>query len=307
MCVLCPPALCDQWQKELATKLNLDTVVITSGTVNQLERKKASTESIYRYYPVQVASIDFIKSDRNRHLFLPVPDMIIVDEAHGAAVATSTNQSQQQRHRLLRDIASDASRHLILLTATPHSGIEAAFRSLLGLLKPEFGDWDTATLSEQQRTTLARHFVQRTRRDIEHDWEGDHCFPKRESSDETYRLSSGYQELFSKTYDFCSEMVRTGESMDKRRQRVRYWGALALLRCVMSSPAAAAAALETRHDALAGSDDEIDFHEFIFESVDDVTDDEQPVPPVVSAEATLVDHDRVRLRTRRLVPTVLGS
>jgi hypothetical protein len=251
LCVLCPPYLCEQWQKELSEKFNLEAVVIRSGTVNQLERRKAGTESIYRHYPVQVASIDFLKSDRNRHLFLlDCPDLVIVDEAHGAASASERNQSQHQRHELVSAIAAMADQHLILLTATPHSGIESAFRSLLALLRPECNAWDTASLTEPQRIELARHFVQRTRRDIERDWEGEHCFPQRASADEIYRLSPAYQELFTKTYEFCSAIVRAGEQLDKRQQRVRYWGALALLRCVMSSPAAAVAALETRHDAL---------------------------------------------------------
>jgi superfamily II DNA or RNA helicase len=309
LCVLCPPFLCEQWQQELAEKFNLDAVLIRSGTINQLERRKAGTESIYRHYPVQVASIDFLKSDRNRHLFLlDCPDLIIVDEAHGAASASEHNQSQHQRHELVRTIAAMQDRHLIMLTATPHSGIESAFRSLLALLRPEFKTWDTATLTEPQRITLARHFVQRTRRDIMHDWEGEHCFPQRHSSDEIYRLSRPYQDLFIRTYTFCAEIVRAGETLDKRQQRVRYWGALALLRCVMSSPAAAVAALETRHEALAAGEDEADFRSFIFESAEDRTDDEQPTPPVQATDATLVDTDRRRLRELgRLARALLHS
>ncbi len=297
-CVLCPPYLCEQWQKELSEKFNLEAVIIRSGTIGQLERQKPGHESIYRHYPIQVASIDFLKSDRNKHAFLlNCPDLVIVDEAHGSAVASDRNQSQHQRHELVRAIAAKEDRHLILLTATPHSGVESAFRSLLALLRPELGEWSTTALTEPQRIELARHFVQRTRRDIETDWEGEHCFPTREPSDEIYRLSPAYQDLFAKTYDFCSEIVRSGEALDQRQKRVRYWGALALLRCVMSSPAAAVRALETRHDALATMDDEEpDFRTFIFESSDDRTDDEQPTPPVESAEATLAETDRRRLR-----------
>ncbi len=265
LCVLCPPYLCEQWERELSEKFNLDAVVIRSGTVGQLERRKSSAESIYRYYPVQVASIDFVKSDRNRHQFLlNCPDLIIVDEAHGAAVTAPANLNQQQRHALVREIAATQDRHLLLLTATPHSGIDSAFRSLLSLLRPDYGGWDVAALTEPQRIELARHFVQRTRRDIEREWESEHCFPAREAVDETYRLSEAYEKLFARTYEFCSEMVLTGEKLDKRRQRVRTWGALALLRCVMSSPAAAVAALEARHDALGESPDDPDFREFIF-------------------------------------------
>ncbi|MBI2506484.1 MAG: helicase, partial [Candidatus Latescibacteria bacterium] len=47
-CVLCPPYLCEQWQKELAEKFNLDAVVIRSGTINQLERRRTGQDSIYK-------------------------------------------------------------------------------------------------------------------------------------------------------------------------------------------------------------------------------------------------------------------
>jgi len=309
ICVLCPPYLCDHWHKELSKKLNLESVIIRSGTISQLERRKAGHASIYRHYPVQVASIDFLKTDRNKHLFLlDCPVFVIVDEAHGSA-ATEGNQNQHQRHSFLREIAANEQRHLVLVTATPHSGIESAFQSLLGLLRPQFGTWDTASLAEPERIELARHFVQRTRRDIEKDWEGEHCFPKREPSDETYRLSAAYRELFARTYDFCCEIVQGGQSLDKRRQRVRYWGALALLRCVMSSPAAAVAALESRHETLASeSEEEPDFRSFVFESAEDRTDDDQPTPPLEAAEITLADADRARLRELgRAAKALLGS
>jgi superfamily II DNA or RNA helicase len=299
VCVLCPPYLCDQWHKELTEKLNLESVVVRAGTVGALERRKTGSESIYRHYPVQVASIDFLKSDRNKHLFLlDCPEFVIVDEAHGSALAAESRQQQHQRHELVSEIAAKQDRHLILLTATPHSGIESAFRSLLALLRPEFADFDMSALIEAERVELARHFVQRTRRDIEHDWETDHCFPKRDPADETYRLSKPYRQLFDKVYDFCWEIVQSGTSLGKRQQRARHWGALALLRCVMSSPAAAVAALESRHNAVTSDDqeDEPDFGIFVFESADDRTDDEQPNPPVEAAEATLADTERRRLR-----------
>jgi hypothetical protein len=212
VCVFCPPYRCEQWQKELSEKFNLEAVVVRSGTIRQLERPTAGRESIYRYYPIQVASIDFLKSDRNKHQFLQFcPDLVIVDEAHGSAASSGRNEGQHQRHQLVQEIAAKADQHVILLTATPHSGVESAFRSLIGLLRPEFAAWDTSALDEPERIELARHFVQRTRRDIEHDWEGEHCFPTRDPDDKTYRLSDPYRELFAKTFDFCSEMVRSGQ------------------------------------------------------------------------------------------------
>jgi hypothetical protein len=150
LAVLCPLYLCDQWQQELREKFNFhEAVVIRSSTVGQLERNKPAARTLYEHYPVQVISIDWVKSERNRHAFLlHAPELVIVDEAHGAAMAK--NQNQQQRHEFLREVAKDESRHLILLTATPHSGVESAFRSLLGLLDRRFGEWDVNDLSENR-------------------------------------------------------------------------------------------------------------------------------------------------------------
>ncbi len=297
MAVLCPPYLCDQWAKELREKFNLEAVVVRSGTVGQLERAKPPLQTIYQHYPIQVISIDYVKSERNRHAFLlDPPDLLIVDEAHG--VAQATQKSQQQRYEFLCAAAQDSGRHVILLTATPHSGVEQAFRSLLGLLNPRFAEWDMNDLRESQVRELARHFVQRTRKDIEHYWEGDHCFPEREAVDRTYQLSPAYRALFEKTYDFCAEIVRTGQKLEERKRRVRYWGALALLRCVMSSPAAALAALETRRQALGEpeAEDEIDFRGFIFESDQDRTEDEPPPSSPEGGDRGIAEDERRALR-----------
>jgi superfamily II DNA or RNA helicase len=310
LCVLCPPYLCEQWQKELSEKFSLDAVIIRSGTVSQLERRiPAGAGSIFSYYPVQVVSIDFVKGDRKRANFIQhCPDFVIVDEAHGAASAAGTNANQQQRHHLLKDLAASPTRHLVLLTATPHSGIPESFRSLLALLRPEFASYEITALTEPQRIELARHFVQRTRKDIEKDWEAEHCFPKRVPSDEHYRLSDAYGSLFQKTYEFCTELVRTGQSLGKRQQRVRYWAALALLRCVMSSPAAAIAALDRRDGALPQTEEEADFSQNIFESGNEQTDDSQPTPPIESAEQTMPESDRRKLRDlSRLAESIAHS
>ncbi|MDR7608090.1 MAG: DEAD/DEAH box helicase, partial [Armatimonadota bacterium] len=243
--VLCPPYLCDQWQKELTEKFHLEAVVVSSGTVGQLDRRTPPGRTVYQHYPVQVISIDFVKHPRNKHNFLiHAPELVIVDEAHGAAPGRGADR--HLRYELVQELAQDRDRHLILLTATPHSGIAEAFQRLLGLLAPEFEGWDLARLGEPERARLARHFVQRTRRDIEKQWEGAPCFPTRETVDATYTLSPAYRLLFDAVYAFCRGIVESGRELAEHRRRMRYWSALALLRCVMSSPRAAKVALARR-------------------------------------------------------------
>ena len=67
---------------------------------------------------------------------------------------------------------------MILLTATPHSGVEEAFLSLLGLINPDFAKFDLAQMEEKERITLSQHFIQRRRADIK-TWLGeDNAFPR---------------------------------------------------------------------------------------------------------------------------------
>ena len=68
------------------------------------------------------------------------------------------------RHELVTGLAEDAGRHLILVTATPHSGKEDGFRNLLALLDPDLAPVDLESVQGRER--LARHFVQRRRADI---------------------------------------------------------------------------------------------------------------------------------------------
>src|SRR5581483_2419579 len=137
--VLCPPHLAEQWQMELREKFHLEATLVLASTATQLERTCRFGESIFQRYPITIVSTDFIKSERRREEFLRTsPNCVMVDEAHTCANAGEGRGSHQQRYRLISQLAKDEERHLILVTATPHSGNEAAFRSLLRLLNPDF-------------------------------------------------------------------------------------------------------------------------------------------------------------------------
>lgn len=255
--VLCPPALCDQWQRELAEKVNLDTTVIRSGTVSRLEKQTPQNRSIFRHHRHLVASIDLVKSDTYRAAFLEhLPDLVLVDEVHGAArpAGNRGGATQQQRYELLRAIAQRTGQHLVLLSATPHSGVEESFRSILGLLKPDFERLDLSRLPGAERIELAKHFVQRRRADVRHWMGADTPFPEREPIEAPYRFSPAYDAFYREVYAFARGVVETAESLGGWKQRMRYWSALALLRCVSSSPQAALAALQNRGGSLPANE-----------------------------------------------------
>ena len=250
--VVCLPHLCEQWQAEIRDKLDLEAVIIRSNTQARLDRQIQGDTSVYDYYPYQVISIDFIKSDTRRDVFIEqCPEMVIVDEAHTCAKPAGASQSQQQRYHLVSRIASKSdNQQLILLTATPHSGKPEEFHSLLGMLRPDFETLDLPNSSQNQRKDLAKFFVQRKRGDVEK-WMGeDTPFPKRDAFEWPYDLSTGYGQFFEQILDFARKLIAP-DSVSGVQRRVHYWTALALLRGVMSSPAAGIEMLNTRLTGLA--------------------------------------------------------
>src|SRR5439155_20342346 len=70
-------------------------------------------------------------------------------------------------------------------------------------------------------------------------------------------FSKNYRALFDDILSFARDYVGEEDSGERRR-RVRYWSALALLRCVSSSPAAAAATLRSRAAVDQAGDEEVD-------------------------------------------------
>ena len=166
LAVLCPPHLVEQWQQELASHFNLQAAALTAASAGRIERDLPHGVSLFDHYACVVVSLDYIKSERHREHFLSIaPECIIVDEAHTCA---SNGQGKQLRFQLLQRLVANPDRHLIMLTATPHSGDEAAFYNLLSLLNPDFSHLQTRTsAADPLRQDLARHFVQRRRKDIE--------------------------------------------------------------------------------------------------------------------------------------------
>lgn len=257
LAVLCPPHLAEQWQREMEEKFHIQAELVLPSTVRRLERDLPFGTSLFEAHPFVVVSIDFIKGERYRDEFVRAcPELVIVDEAHGAT--RSTVRAQQLRHQLVSRLAEDRRRHLVLVTATPHSGNEDAFRSLLELIDPSLADLPedlSGPQNEHHRRTLARYLVQRRRADVEHYLGADTEFPERDDREETYALSEEYRRLFDRVLAYARERVRDREG-GAHRQRVRWWAALGLLRALGSSPAAAAATLRTRAGGIGTADPE---------------------------------------------------
>jgi hypothetical protein len=199
-------------------------------------------QTLFNAYPFTVVSLDYIKAEKRREGFARAcPDFVIVDEAHACV---GTQKGRQQRFELLSGLARNPERRMILLTATPRSGDEDAFARLLSLVEPSFTSMNFEDARYRER--LARHFVQRRRIDlVSGDWDEDRAFPNHETTEFPYRLSLAHLKFQESSLDYCLGVVsRVGSG--QRERRLAFWGTLALMRCVGSSPAAAMSALRNR-------------------------------------------------------------
>lgn len=273
--VLCPPHLVDQWVKELRTRFHFPAEAVTAGTARRLERGLPLGTSLFDAHPFTVVSLDYIKSDRRRDEFArSCPEAIVVDEAHTCTTGAGV---RHQRYRLLSQLLESPDRHAVLCTATPHSGDETAFARLLALVDPSFAALEQMLDHEMpapMRERLAGHLVQRRRIDIR-EWHDETLFPDRQTADLPYRLTGTWEAFLEDVLAYCEEVTEAAGT-GTRERRLAFWGTLALLRCVASSPAAAVRALQTR---LSNTLEQADALARLGEQVFELDPDEGDAPP----------------------------
>ncbi len=282
LAVLCSPQLAPQWQAELRTKFGIHAELLLPSTAARLARGIPFGSTVYEHHPYLVVSTDYIKQRNRRDEFaLACPDLLVVDEAHTCVAPSSMAGGQaHMRYALLCRLADDQRRHLLLLTATPHNGDEGAWQSFIGLLDNRLAELPTDLSGperEPDRQLLAKYLVQRQRADIREYLDEDTPFANRLYTEEAYELTVEYRRLLDRVLAYARETV-LDPNLNALRQRVRWWSAIALLRCLASSPASAEQTLLNRSDlALVGTTDEADklASPRVFDSdLDDATDGE---------------------------------
>lgn len=278
--VLCPPHLVDQWVSELAEKFDIDAVAVTAARARGLERGLPTSQSLFEAYPYTVVSLDYIKADSRRDEFARAcPQFVIVDEAHACV---GNERGKHQRFDLLQTLSADADRHMLLLTATPHSGDIVAYDRLLGLVHPDLAggpESGDANARERYARRLAQHFIQRRRPDIQDGWDEKRAFARHETKESPFTLAGDFATFQEAVLDYCLNVTERAGS-DQRHRRLAFWGTLALMRCVGSSPAAAVSALRNR---LGGMAEEEAIEPVVFDAEDGVLN-ESDVEPATAIE-----------------------
>ena len=155
--ILTPAGLRDQWAHELSSRFDIDTDIVDGPFLRSVVTSLSRGVNPWTLAAVRIASFDFIKrAEVLRSLEEIVWDLVLIDEAHGMT-------GDSDRGIAGRALTSRA-RHVVLLTATPHAGDEAAFVSLcdLGRLATA-GDRHPIVIFRRSRVDVGLTTLRRTR------------------------------------------------------------------------------------------------------------------------------------------------
>jgi SNF2 family DNA or RNA helicase len=229
--VVVPANLREQWQEALDHFFHLDATIISSDRLPALERRLLPGQSPWEAHNVVIASVDYLKL--HRHLVLQYPwDVAIVDEAHLCARPhrrPGAPAPDMKRWEFAQALAQ-RTRHLLLLTATPHSGYTDSYASLLELLDAGLVHGDVI-----DRTRARAHVCQRRRRDIE-SWyadQGQSPFPQRDQDEIVVAPSKDQLRLLEQLRDYTDELDTEAEAAP-----LNAWVAAHLQKRALSSPEA---------------------------------------------------------------------
>jgi len=250
-CLIVAPAnLAEQWQDELLTKFNLHFHIVNRAEI------EAAAGNPFDERDLIIGRIDLLKQDENMECLTQTEwDLVVVDEAHkmSATYDTSGDKRETARYKLGR-LLGEKTRHLLLLTATPHRGKELDFQLFLDLLdgdrfegRPRGGSTQHDA-SDLMRRLLKEELV---------DFEGKPLFPERRAYTVNYDLSDDETALYTGVTRYVSEEMSRAETAAQgeggegaKRRAVVGFALTTLQRRLASSPNAIYRSLARRRARL---------------------------------------------------------
>ena len=131
--VVTPPGVMRQWQEELSDKFGFDDFLIYGHDFEVNEPRH------WKLYDHVIGSMDRFKGEDHLSALLGAEpwDLIIVDEAHRLTRRQYGNKYHSSQRFQLAARLRQRSDSIVMLTATPHQGLQDQFKALLELLRPD--------------------------------------------------------------------------------------------------------------------------------------------------------------------------
>lgn len=245
--IVAPGGLAGQWQDELLEKFRLRFHILGS-----VDENTSSTQNPFKDHDLLIVRMDAVA--RSHDLLMPLLeestwDLTVVDEAHRMSASKGFRKELHKTKRfILGESLRSISRHLLLLTATPHNGDNEAFQAFLSLLDPDRFEAAYQTSNTQVDTSgLMRRMVKEELLTFE----GKPLFPERRAVTVPYMLTQPEMDLYESVTSYVREEMNRAEAALQGRESKAVGFALTVLqRRLASSPAAIYSSLKRRHDRL---------------------------------------------------------
>jgi superfamily II DNA or RNA helicase len=242
--IVAPGGLVEQWQDELYLKFGLAFEILTpqfSETV--------FGASAFEQHPLLIARMDQLA--RNEELLAELArsewDLVVVDEAHRMGAHYFGGELKKTKRFQLGELLGEIARHLLLMTATPHSGKEEDFQLFLTLLdRDRFEGKYQAKVHNADTSGVMRRMVKEELLTFE----GKPLFPERVAQTVPYELTALEQDLYEQVTTYVREGMNRAAKLDGKRRNTVGFALTVLQRRLASSPEAIYRSLERRAERL---------------------------------------------------------
>jgi len=249
--VVCPGSLVEQWQDELWSKFQLPFEIMTNDQI-----EAARTGNWFAENPLAICRLDKLARDERLHDQMNVAewDLVICDEAHKMSASVFGNEVSYTKRYHLGELIASRTRHLLMLTATPHNGRESNFRLFLSLLDPDRFEGSHRLRST---TTDTSDLMRRLVKGQLLKFDGSPLFPERRAYSVNYELSEAEQELYQDVTSYVRNEFNRADKLSGSGRNTVGFALTVLQRRLASSPEAIYESLRRRKERLENRLDEL--------------------------------------------------
>jgi superfamily II DNA or RNA helicase len=246
--IVAPGGLVEQWQDELFDKFGLRFELLTRALIDA-----TIDGSVFESHPLLIARMDQLSRDDELMARLGASDwdLIVVDEAHRMSAHYFGAELKTTKRYQLGRVLGRITRHLLLMTATPHSGKQEDFQLFLALLD---GDRFEGRFRDGVHSVEPGDLMRRMVKEELLRMDGTPLFPERLAYTVPYELSEGEKELYEAVTLYVREEMNRAERLkaegEGRRGNTVGFALTVLQRRLASSPEAIWRSLERRRDRL---------------------------------------------------------
>jgi superfamily II DNA or RNA helicase len=242
--IVVPGNLAEQWQDELRDKFQLIFEIMTNDQL-----AAAASGNWLGEHDLVIARLDKLSRDEDLRPKLTNTewDLIIFDEAHKLSASRFGNEIKYTKRFLLARELSGITRHLLLMTATPHNGKEEDFQLFLSLLD---GDRFEGRPRDGTRQVDCSDLMRRLIKEQLVRFDGSPLFPERRAYTVGYILSDAEAQLYEEVTRYVREEFNRADRLDEKRRGTVGFALTVLQRRLASSPAAIHSSLERRRKRL---------------------------------------------------------